>query len=165
VHAIAFLQLDQYAALTFIVFMDEQISPTKNNMAERIQELLERVLLSLPSTLHQRSFAYLILAATENLEGSDSVTLQIQLEQHYRLMSGDATLLLHRDNIEQIAQLIHSSQAAAIAEAANRFLHLGDDGHPPAVIRGGNNIESISDLTGEDSARTEGTNSLSESTG
>jgi hypothetical protein len=149
--------------------MDEKISPTKNIMAERIQEVVDRLIRSLRTEQQQRRFALYILVATVILGDSDSVAIHRErelLERHYLETAGDAMLPSHRDSIEQIVEWIHSGQAAAVAEAANHFLHPRDDGHPPAVVRaGGSNVENISDLTGEHSARTGETNPLSESTG
>jgi hypothetical protein len=138
-------------------------------MAERIQEVVDRLIRSLQAQHQRRQFALYILAATEIPGDSDSVAIQTELElleRSYRRMAGDAMLVDHRDSIEQIVQWIQSGQAAAIAEAANHFLRPRDDGHPPAVIHaGGSNVENISNLTGEHSARTGETNPLSESTG
>jgi hypothetical protein len=138
-------------------------------MAERIQEVVNCLIWSLQAEHQQRRFALYIFAATVILGDSDSATIQRELEdleRHYLEMAGDAMLPSHRDSIEQIVEWIRSGQAAAVAEAAYHFLHPRDDGHPPAVVRaGGSNVENISDLTGEHSARTGETNPLSESTG
>jgi hypothetical protein len=99
--------------------MDEEISPTKNAMAERIRELFERLILSLSSTLHQSIFARAILAATECLEVAEPGSIQTLLEQHYRVMAGGDMLLLHSDNIEQITQQL----------PLDCFLRPGNDGH------------------------------------
>jgi hypothetical protein len=75
-------------------------------------------------------------------------------------------LQLQRDNIDQLAQWIHSNQVASVAEAVDYFLRPGSESHPPAAIDTCNNVESISDLIGEHSAgsRTEAPDPTSEST-